>query len=376
MSTAPKLTQLVEYDQTVGKVLTIVVDVDQSLAVNRNHGFETSVNAKLREIESGIKDRREMEQFTQSADLGRRLIQAYRPQTKSLVLFLQANGNVTTRELHVPMKTAAVWAETPHIQPLIEAEDEFEEVLIVLLDGRESRLLTSRMGILTEHSELLNPFPVSHTQAAGNDRQKSQPTFHRKADEREHHYLKAVSEDVEGLAESRSIRRIIIAGSEGTAKELYSLLSRDAQKHVIAIEVLPANASLDQIGDTARKAQLRAEREYETSKVASLLDRAGAGQKAVTGLAATVLALAEGRVHLLVYAQGISPRGAQCRSCGCIVVDHPVCPKCNAAAGLAGDVMDLIIGSALDTGASIEQVRGEAAEKLAAAGSIGAFLRH
>jgi len=38
--------------------------------------------------------------------------------------------------------------------------------------------------------------------------------------------------------------------------------------------------------------------------------------------------------------------------------------------------MDLIIGSALDTRAAIEQVRGEAAEKLAAAGGIGAFLRH
>jgi hypothetical protein len=37
--------------------------------------------------------------------------------------------------------------------------------------------------------------------------------------------------------------------------------------------------------------------------------------------------------------------------------------------------MDLIIGAALDTGAAIEQVRGEAAEKLTASGGLGAFLR-
>jgi hypothetical protein len=376
MSTAHKPTQLVEYDQTVGKVLTIVVNLDQSLAVNRNRNFEIPVNEKLREIESGIKDRGEIEQFARCADLGRRLIQSYRPHSKSLVLFLQANGNTTTRELQVPLKTDAVWAEVPHIQPLIEAGDEFEEVLIVLLDSRECRFLTSKLGELTGHSEVLNAFPASHTQAPGNDRQKSQPTFHRKADERERHYLKEVANKVETLSASRSMNRIIIAGSDATAKELHSLLSKDVQKHVISIAVLPVNASLDQIADTARNAQVLVERDYETATVASLLDRAGAGQKAVTGLTATALALADGRVHLLVYAQGISPVGALCGNCGCIVVDLPTCPKCQTVAGPAVDVMDLIIGSALDTRAAIEQVRGEAAEKLAAAGGIGAFLRH
>jgi peptide subunit release factor 1 (eRF1) len=38
--------------------------------------------------------------------------------------------------------------------------------------------------------------------------------------------------------------------------------------------------------------------------------------------------------------------------------------------------MDLIIGAALNTDAAIEQVRGEAAEKLKAHGGIGAFLRY
>jgi peptide subunit release factor 1 (eRF1) len=278
--------------------------------------------------------------------------------------------------LNVPLITDAFWAETPHVQPLIEAGDEFEEVLIVLLDGRKCRFLTSKMGNLTEHADVANAFPASHTQAAGKDRQKSQPTFHRKADEHELHYLKEVSEKTEALAASRSSSRIIIAGSEGTAKNLNSLLSRNAQKQVISIAVLPVNATLDHIGDTVGKAQIRAEREYETAKVASLLDRASGGRKAVTGLAATALALAEGSIHELIYAQGIGPRGALCPNCGFLVVDTPVCPKCQAVAGPAGEVMDWIIGLALDNGAAIEQVRGDAAETLAAAGGIGAFLRY
>jgi peptide subunit release factor 1 (eRF1) len=366
----------VEYDPNAGKVLTIVINLDQSVAANRNREFEIPVNSKLREIESRIKDKSEIEEFSRCVELGRRLIQAFRPHSKSLVLFLQANGNVTSRELNVPLDTETYWGKTPHIQPLIEAGDEFEDVLIVLLDGRESRFLTSTLGVVTEHPEVRNPYPTSHTQAPGTDRQKSQPTFHRKSDEREHHYLKAVSEMTETLAANRSIGRIVLSGNDGTCKELYSLLSKDVRRHVISFLLLPVHSTLEQVAGIAGKVQYRAERENEVAKVASLLDSAGARGKAVTGLAATAAALSEGRVLELVYAQGLAPNGALCTICGSIVVNQPTCPKCQSAAGPAGEAMDLIIGAALDTGAAIEQVRGEAAETLTAFGGIGAFLRY
>jgi hypothetical protein len=376
MKTETKLSQFVEYDRSGGKVLTIVVNVDQSLPMNRNREFEIPVNSKLREIESSLTEKDEIEQFSRCAEIGRRLIQAYRPHSKSLVLFLQANGSVTSRDLNVTLNTEACWADTPHIQPLIEAGDEFEEILIVLLDGRESRFLTSRLGDITEYPEVRNPFPTSHTQAPGNDRQKSQPTFHRKADEREHLYLKAAAEMAATIAADRSIHRIVISGIDGTCKELYALLRKDLQKHVISFSALPAQATFDQVAATVVKAQFRAERDYEVAKIASLLDRAGSHDKAVTGFAPTTAALAEGRVHELVYAQGIQPNGALCSKCGSIVVNQPNCPKCETAAGPAGEALDLIIGAALNTDAAIEQVRGEAAEKLKAHGGIGAFLRY
>jgi len=71
MKTETKLSQLVEYDRNGGKVLTIVLNVDQSLPVNRNREFEISVNSKLREIESSLTEKDEIEQFTRCAELGR-----------------------------------------------------------------------------------------------------------------------------------------------------------------------------------------------------------------------------------------------------------------------------------------------------------------
>ena len=142
---------------------------------------------------------------------------------------------------------------------------------------------------------------------------------------------------------------------------------------MISFSTLPVQATFEQVSTTRRKAQFRAERENEVAKVASLLDRAGSHDKAVLGLEPTTAALAEGRVHELVYAQGIEPNGALCAKCGSIVVNQPNCPKCETAVGPAGEAMDLIIGAALSTDAAIEQVRGEAAEKLKAPAELALF---
>ncbi len=52
------------------------------------------------------------------------------------------------------------------------------------------------------------------------------------------------------------------------------------------------------------------------------------------------------------------------------------CDFCRMPAKPDDDLMEAIIAKALAEGATIEQVRGEAAEKLKAVGGIGAFLRY
>ncbi len=52
------------------------------------------------------------------------------------------------------------------------------------------------------------------------------------------------------------------------------------------------------------------------------------------------------------------------------------CDFCGLPVKPADDLVETAIGMALAEGAVIEQVRGEAAAKLKAAGGIGAFLRY
>ena len=91
----------------------------------------------------------------------------------------------------------------------------------------------------------------------------------------------------------------------------------------------------------------------------------------------TLEALNEKRVRELVYSEGLTARGGVCDSCQAVFPDDTmVCNFCGLPVKPADDLIETAIGMALAEGAAIEQVRGEAAAKLKAAGGIGAFLRY
>jgi peptide subunit release factor 1 (eRF1) len=93
----------------------------------------------------------------------------------------------------------------------------------------------------------------------------------------------------------------------------------------------------------------KVERAHELEKADMLITASAKAQNAVTGISGTLDALNEKRVRELVYAEGY-------------------------AAGT--DFIEDAISVALAQGATIEQMRGEAAARLRAAGGIGAFLRY
>ena len=55
--------------------------------------------------------------------------------------------------------------------------------------------------------------------------------------------------------------------------------------------------------------------------------------------------------------------------------DAVICELCNSPLRLADDLLEVAVSTALTEGATIEQLRGDAAAMLRSAGGIGAFLR-
>ena len=97
----------------------------------------------------------------------------------------------------------------------------------------------------------------------------------------------------------------------------------------------------------------------------------------MTTLPETLAALNQNRVRALVYAEGVLFQGCVCQECDALfAADMMNCDFCGMPAKPDEDLMEAIIAKALAEGGTIEQVRGEAAEKLKAVGGIGAFLRY
>ncbi len=110
--------------------------------------------------------------------------------------------------------------------------------------------------------------------------------------------------------------------------------------------------------------------------VAHLLTAAKSGGLATLGWEETMPALLEGRVHKLVLVDRLRKHGRSCPGGHVTAGRARVCPRCQEPVPASRDLTEAAVGAALDTQASVEMVRGSAAQHLRLEGGIGAILRY
>ena len=365
-----------EYKQAPGRVLSVYLDVDQSKASNLNRGFETAFEAKVQAIERVFEEEYEDRDFGSCVAQVRDLLSKYEPRTRGLVLFAGSTGPVWFRELNVPLVTEVRWGQTAYVQQFVEAFDEFQTYGVAVLDRSRARIFTVRLGCIEKHSDINALGGVRHVKTAGTDHLYSQGRFQRKADQRSLAHLKHVVESLQHMAKSSPFERLILGGSSEAPGDLFRLLPKALRSRVIALAAIPANAPdrlvLDEVESIARRAQ----RAYEMERAEALITSAAKETNAVTSLPKTLAALNEKRVRELIYAEGFAAPGGVCRECKAVFPSAAMnCEFCGLPVKAADDLIEVAISMALAEGSSIEQLRGEAAKTLRAAGGIGAFLR-
>jgi peptide subunit release factor 1 (eRF1) len=146
---------------------------------------------------------------------------------------------------------------------------------------------------------------------------------------------------------------------------------------VVASTSISTDATENEIVEEVLSLGLNAERTMEKKKTELLMTRSAKRQNAVAGLQATLDALNSNRVHELVYSEGCFTSGGICHQCESVFPSDTVdCPFCGQRVEPADDLMEAAIAKALAEDAGIEQLRGEAADRLKTIGGIGAFLRY
>jgi peptide subunit release factor 1 (eRF1) len=166
---------------------------------------------------------------------------------------------------------------------------------------------------------------------------------------------------------------VILGGPSEVVAELEGLLHPWVRDRVVARLVIATTAGPDEVRLAALSVEAAQTRRSEAALVQRLRDAIGTGSGGVAGLEATLAALVERRVDVLLVSDGYATEGWRCRSCHYLGPRGRKCPVCKNSMDLVEDVVEEAVEEALANKCRVQIVRENA--DLDVLGRIGAVLR-
>ncbi len=294
-----------------------------------------------------------------------------RGSTRGLALFSASRAGLWEDiPLPRPVLDRVVVSPHPDLLQLEMLLDTYESFATVLVDSEKARIFLAELGRIEEQSDLLDDVPGRHDQGGW-----SQARYQRHIDEHRQRHLKRTAEVMFRFYQRRKFDHLILGGPEEVVAELERDL-HDYLRRLVRDRVnLPVTATTAEV--LARSLEL--EEEMERERVRSSLDRllaeSAAGRAAVTGLASTLRALAEGRAETLLVRFDLSAPGFECPACGRLAVSGGTCRGCGAArVHPVEDVVEAAVAMAVRQGCRVEAVTLDG--PFSESGGIGALLRY
>ena len=357
-------------------VLSLYLNVDQSIASNLHRGFETNAENMYRQaLENHSSEQASKQRLDVEWRLVHQFLRDYAPKGKSLVVFSDSRQDFWWhRELQVGLPSGLRWSQKPWVRPLLEVVEGRDRIGVVLMDKQRARILVSDTGTLEQHIEIASAVPNRHS-TTGTDHIMSQGQMERDHDNHVQSHAKRTADELSSLIDRRKLERIVIGGPVEATTVFIAALPKRLQQMVIGTISAPVDAGPERLTSELRNVQDKVEQEDEAKIVDSMITAAMKGDKAVLGLSDTLLAIQEGRVYRLVVARDYRAEGKECGSCHVLVADGlEKCSFCGGRLDAAPDLINRASHRVLDMGGRIQLVAGEAAAKLAEA-RIGALLR-
>jgi peptide chain release factor subunit 1 len=373
-----ELENLLQRDfQADSRVLSVYLNVDQSQAANLNRGFTAALKAQLRSIEQRLDDEKLRREFAEDAQQVVQSVAAYQPRARGLAVFCDASDDFFwQRDLSIRIDNEARWDERPYVRPLIEAFDEYERYAVVLVSREQARLFTVFLGEIEEHREIFSENKIKRIKSPGNENARSQLNMQRKDGEHAQHHMKEVVEALEGFSTRRAFDRLVLAGPHEVICEFRGLLPKRIQPLVVSSIPLSIDATEREVLAETLRVEGGVERAKESVLVEKLITQAAKDSQAVMGARPVLEAGRMGRILRLVYVHGHMIPGRQCANCRSMFADSvESCPYCDGGVREIPDIISRLVERVVDSGGFAENVRGPAADRLKAAGEIGAFLR-
>jgi len=362
MITRAELQHLIDFKPGTHLVLSLYLNVDPS---RRNKEKYMLWLRNLLKEASGQADPADIERIERYFGL------EYEWQGKSVVCFACTKAGLWQAfPLAVPMEDGVFVGDRPYIKSITDLMDRHEPYDVLLVDREGARFLRIHMGEIVETAGTLGEETKRHKQG-GWGAQKLQ----RHEDVQATHNLRSAANAAIEFFQQAPSRRIVLAGTEETVSQFYSLLPRPWQDKVVGSIPMDMNATEMEVLAKSWTIVEQALVNEEAELVERVITSAAKGEGATMGLSDTLAALQEERAHILVVAEGFGAPGYRCTQCGYVAADHKdVCRYCGGHMLHVDDVVEYAVKRMLEMGGHVDSVRDNQA--LVEAGSIGALLRY
>jgi len=370
------LETLLSWEAPEGRsILSLYVDCKAAQGLWSVSGRQSLAKSILRGLEARL-DERNRPQLEAASETILSRWTAESKAGRSFVAFAESNGDpYWTRELKVPLTSQAHWGATPYLRPLIEAIEENERYGVVLTDKSRARLLTVFLGEIEEERDAFNPEEIKHITSTGSDQARTM-NLQRRAEEHARWHLNHVAEMLDRMERERRFDRLILAGTTDTLAMVKRLLPKRLASRIVGSVNLSVEAKEAEVLEQTLEIERQAQRSRQEEIVEELAVASAKQDRAVSGLSATIEALREGRIWKLLYAETFAPRGRECGACASLLEEAVErCSFCNADTKPVEDLVEKMAQRVVETSGRVIAVGNRAAERLRAAGEIGAFLR-
>lgn len=362
MITEAELQELLEFQTEGGTILSLYLDTDLSQQAKER------VRLVLRDLLDRVSnriheaDRQRVEKFFDFE---------YDWQSKGVVIFSsQEEGLWRAYPLSVPVSNGVFAFSRPYIKPLTDLLEEYGRYGVVLVDREGARMFLVHLGVIQEQDEVTGQDLRRHKQGGW-----AAQRYQRRVDKQAEQNLKLVAKATSAFCESGQCKRLIIGGSDETVAQFTEMLPKALRRKVVATISMDMTASPAQVLEASSQVIQDEQRRYEEEQVEAMVTAAASGGAGVMGLADTLGALQEGRLHRLIVAQGYEHEAYTCGDCGYIVAQEmKSCPLCAGKIKKMGNAVDYIVQKVVEGGGEVMVVRDSPA--LAKAGYIGALLRY
>lgn len=292
-------------------------------------------------------------------------------QAKGLAMFSCRAGDFwRAYPLSVPVRNHVFVADRPYVKPLTDILDEYGRFAVALVDQEGTRIVLYHLGAVEDTAGTFGTELKRHKQGGW-----AAQRLQRREDAKAHQNLKDAVALVKNFCNKHGCKRLTIGGQEETVSRFLSMLPKSLRDGVIGTMPMDITASESEILERAQDLLETAEREQEAALVQQMITAATKGGPGAIGLADTLTALQEERVHILLVEEGFQAAAYRCDHCGYIGAQKTkTCVYCGGPMSAIQDAVDAIVRRAIQRGVEVEFVQGN--DDLKRAGQIGAILRY